>query len=152
MSDVAAEVTLLVRRPPSEVFAALVDGEQITRFWLARTSGPLVEGKRVRWEFLVPGAVDEIEVREVHPDRRLVFAWSDGTVEWTLSPHALGTRLHVRARGFPGDDAAAAARAVESTSGFTLVVGDLKALLETGQVAGLVRDKALLIAEHAAQT
>jgi uncharacterized protein YndB with AHSA1/START domain len=86
-------------------------------------------------------------VREFEQDRRLFLEWSDGTtVEWQLSSRADGTTVvEVENSGFKGDPAAATATALEATQGFTIVLCDLKTLVETGASTNLVRDKAALI-------
>ncbi|MGV3625024.1 MAG: hypothetical protein ACO1OB_29660 [Archangium sp.] len=48
-------------------------------------------------------------------------------------------------RGFPGFLREQTEAAVEATSGFTIVICDLKTLLETGRSAGLTASKAKLI-------
>ncbi len=65
------------------------------------------------------------------------------------SRSATATRVAVTARGFEGDEATE--QAVAATAGFTVVLCDLKAFLETGRSGNMVRDKAVLIdADHAA--
>lgn len=145
-------VEILVRRPVSETFRALMDPEVLTTFWLARVSGPLQVGKRVHWEFMVRGASAETDVKAIVPDERIAFQWDDGTlVEWNFAEDkGHGTRVVVTQSGFRGTPDEVVAMALEATSGFTLVLGELKLLLERGLSANLVKDKALLI-ERAAR-
>jgi hypothetical protein len=49
--------------------------------------------------------------------------------------------------GFRGGADEVVAQAIEATAGFTLVLSELKALLEHGKALNLVRDKARLIEE-----
>ncbi len=137
---------MLIRRPVSEVFRAFVDPSIITTFWLAATTGPLAKGAQVTWTFLVPGATDIVTVTAFEDQKRIAFAWSDGiTVDMSFEPSGTSaTRLSVEAVGFRGKNAEASA--VGATEGFTIVLCDLKTLLETGRSAGLVKDKAELIA------
>ena len=81
--------------------------------------------------------------------QQIVFDWSDGThVDIRFAPWARGiVRVSVEAAGFRGRDAAQ--QAVGATEGFTIVLCDLKCLLETGSSTKLVRDKARLIAAGA---
>lgn len=146
MAEHVAQVEMLIRRPATEVFDAFVDPDKITTFWLASTTGPLAKGARVRWEFMVPGAFDAVTVTAFEPQRRLAFDWSDGLrVEMDFEEWGDGaTRLAVRTVGFKGDDAVQ--QVVATTEGFSIVLCDLKALLETGRSANLVRDKAELLA------
>ncbi len=146
MPPPVAKVSLPIRRPAAEVFNAFVDPAQLTRFWLNSASAPLTPGASVRWEFMVPGAADTITVRAVEPHRRIAFDWSDGSsVELRFEARADGsTTVSVEAGGFSGEDPVA--EALNNTEGFSLVLCDLKTLLESGRSAGLVRDKAALIA------
>ena len=55
MSGRAIEASMLIRRPPGEVFAAFVNPMMLRKFWLSDASGPLAPGARVKWKFMVPG-------------------------------------------------------------------------------------------------
>jgi len=52
----SVEVGVLIRRPPGDVFQALVDPAITTRFWFTKSSGELVRGATVRWEWEMYGA------------------------------------------------------------------------------------------------
>ncbi|MES2603948.1 MAG: hypothetical protein V4603_03365, partial [Pseudomonadota bacterium] len=66
------------------------------------------------------------------------------TFRLEFSEHAPGrTRVSVETSEFSGSDAAE--QVVNTTEGFTIVLCDLKTLLETGRSANLVRAKAELI-------
>lgn len=142
---IQARASMLVHAPAGEAFKAFIDRERICEFWLAASSGDLVEGARVEWAFLVPGARDTVEVLEIVRDTRIRFAWSGGQqVELSFAAMDGGTRVSVVVDGIDGDDALASV--VDATEGFSIVLCDLKLLLETGASPGLVRDKAALIA------
>jgi hypothetical protein len=67
-------------------------------------------------------------------------------VEWRFTAHpAGGTIVTINQTGFAGDPAEAVASALDATQGFTLVLCELKALLESGASLHAVRDKAALI-------
>jgi uncharacterized protein YndB with AHSA1/START domain len=136
---------MLIRRPPSAVFRAIVDPAVTTRFWFSRSSGPLEAGQRVRWDWEMYGAGTEVEVREVEPDRRLVTDWDgpDGTrITWTFDARDGGatTMLVIEVTGFKGETACA--DAIDSSGGFAFVLAGLKALLEHDLELNLVPDKA----------
>jgi uncharacterized protein YndB with AHSA1/START domain len=141
-----ARSAMLIRSPVHAVFQAFVQPVQLKKFWLKSASGPLSEGAKVHWEFLVPGASEEVSVRRLVDNEQILFDWSDGIrVEILVAPWARGiTRVAVEASGFRGRDAAQ--QAVDATEGFTIVLCDLKCLLESGSSRKLVRDKAKLIA------
>jgi uncharacterized protein YndB with AHSA1/START domain len=147
-----ANVSMLIRAPARDVFNAFIDPATLSRFWLARASAPLGEGESATWEFMVPGAIAETRVREIVQDSRLVLEWAgDETAEFTCQQRADGfTRIEISSpvTGKSADEAVA--NAIEATQGYTLVVANLKALLETGRSARLVEDKAVLITEKQA--
>jgi uncharacterized protein YndB with AHSA1/START domain len=145
MKDSSVEAGMLIHRPPGEVFAAFVNPQTLRKFWLSDSSGPLAPGARVQWQFMVPGATAKVAVTRFESPRHLAFDWDDSMhVVMTFEPFGDGgTHASVRVSGFEGADALPeAAGAVE---GFAIVLCDLKTLLETGESANLVRDKAALI-------
>ena len=144
--DIVATCSLLIRSSSRAVFKAFTDAETLTKFWLARASDSLELGKTARWEFMVPGAKVDTRVAALKQDERILIEWSDGTfVEWTFKSIDEGVVVTVKNWGFSGERDAVFQSALEATQGFTLVLADLKTLLETGTSASLVRDKALLI-------
>jgi uncharacterized protein YndB with AHSA1/START domain len=146
MTDDAAKATMLIRCSVAEAFDAFINPQKITQFWLDATSGPLADGARVSWSFMVPGATETVTVTEFQAQRRVAFEWSDGIkVAIDFERHAQeGVRVSVAATGFDTDQGVA--EIVAATEGFSIVLCDLKTLLESGRSAHLVRDKAALIA------
>jgi uncharacterized protein YndB with AHSA1/START domain len=145
MNDMNATVEMLIRKPAGDVFEAFVNPRSLEKFWLKSASGPLAKDATVEWEFMVEGARETVTVTEFIPNQTIAFRWSDGiAVTMRFAPHDISsTRLSITATGFKGPDASSAA--VNATEGFTIVVCDLKSLLETGQSGNMVRDKAVLI-------
>jgi uncharacterized protein YndB with AHSA1/START domain len=129
-----AKTEMLIRKPVAEVFAAFTEPERITKFWLAHASGRLEAGARVHWDFIVQGAATDVEVEKLEANQRILIRWSDGdTVDFRFSRRGDSeTFLSIENSGFSGDDDEAVAKAVDSTGGFTLVLCELKALLEHG--------------------
>ena len=151
MTAKAVQAAMLIRRPPGEVFAAFVNPQTLRKFWLANASGPLGPGARVQWDFMVPGASARVVVTRFEAPHFLSFDWPGMRVEMTFEAFGDdGTRCAVALSGFESADAITqAAGAIE---GFAVVLCDLKTLLETGESAHLVRDKAeLIIAAQAAR-
>jgi uncharacterized protein YndB with AHSA1/START domain len=142
-----ASVEMLIRRPAKDVFAAFVEPQLLTKFWLNRSSGPLVAGGKVHWEFMVKGAESDLVVKALEPNSRILIAWPDkSTVEWTFTERAPNeTVVAISNAGFGADPDEAVATAIDSTQGFTIVLCELKALLEHGSTMNLVKDKALLL-------
>ncbi len=145
-------VSMLIHRPPGEVFAAFVNPQQLRKFWLSDASGPLAPRARVQWSFMVPGATARVVVTRFESPHHLGFDWDDEMhVAMTFEPFGDGgTRVSIEVSGFKGADVLQ--QATGTVEGFAIVLCDLKTLLETGESAGLVRDKAeLIIAAQATQ-
>ena len=144
--------SMLIQRPPGEVFAAFVNPQQLRKFWLSDASGPLAPRARVQWSFMVPGATVRVVVTRFESPHHLAFDWDDQLhVAMTFESFGEGgTQVSVEVSGFNGADAMA--QAAGTVEGFAIVLCDLKTLLETGDSAGLVRAKAeLIVAAQAAQ-
>jgi uncharacterized protein YndB with AHSA1/START domain len=143
---------MLIRRGTSEIFDAFVDPDTLCRFWLDAASGPLAPDAEVEWRFKVPGVSDIVKVTAFERPRHLAFRFSDGIdVDVTLEFHdGDATRVAISCAGFP--EAGLLEQASNAVEGFSIVLCDLKTLLETGRSANLVRDKAELIAREAAMT
>ena len=145
MSGQTVHASMLIRRPPGEVFAAFVNPQTLRKFWLRDASGPLAPGARVEWHFMVAGASAKLVVTGFEAPRRIAFTW-DGEmhVELTFEPFADGgTRLAVAVSGL--DPRELLVQATNVIEGFSIVFCDLKTLLESGASANLVRDKGVLI-------
>jgi uncharacterized protein YndB with AHSA1/START domain/uncharacterized glyoxalase superfamily protein PhnB len=134
------EIDMLVRRPAAEVWEAFADPERIRRFWLARSSGRLAPGAQVRWTFKVAGAATDVRVVQAVPGELLDLRWDDGQpLMITFEARDDATLVRIRVTDFGGDTPAA--NAVESMSGFTLVLASLKMWLEHGIEGDLMYDK-----------
>ena len=143
---------MLIRRSPAEIFDAFVNPDMLCRFWLDAASAPLAPGAEVTWRFKVPGVSDTVRVTAFERPRRLGWRFSDGmAVELTCEFHdGDATRVVIACSGISGDDLLA--QATNNVEGFSIVLCDLKTLLETGRSANLVRDKAELITRQMAQS
>ena len=148
MSGRPVEASMLIRRPPAEVFAAFVNPMALRKFWLSDASGPLAPGARVHWKFMVPGAETGVVVRRFEAPHHLAFEWTGGMqVEMRFEAiDGTATHLTVAVSGFAGEGMLE--QVVNTIEGFSIVLCDLKTLLETGTSAGLVRDKAALITRN----
>ncbi|HEY0823550.1 MAG TPA: SRPBCC domain-containing protein [Ramlibacter sp.] len=135
---------MLIRRPASEVFRAFVEPAYTTKFWFTRSTGPLVPGAQVHWEWEMYGAGTEVRVVAVEQDQRLRIEWDDPPrpVEWRFEPRGSGqTLVTVETSGFRGTDDEIVAQALDAKGGFTTVLAACKAFLEHGLQLELVRDQ-----------
>ena len=147
MVELVAKAKMLIQRPAVEVFDAFVQPSSITRFWLARTTGPLGINAEVEWEFLVPGATERVSVKSFVEPRHIAFVWLKGKLNVDIrisdEDESIST-VSVEVRGFEPKESSLA-QVVNATEGFAIVLCDLKTFLESGRSANLVRDKAALI-------
>lgn len=137
-----AEAGMLIRRPAAEVFEAFVDPAVTRRFWFSKGSGRLEPDAVVRWDWEMYGAGSDVRVKAFEPNRRVLIDWDldDPTeVEWTFEARGESTWVTVTNRGFHGDDPVA--QALDSASGFGLVLAGAKIWLEHGIEPGFVEDR-----------
>jgi uncharacterized protein YndB with AHSA1/START domain len=141
------KVGMLIRRPPAEVFQAFVDPAVTTRFWFTKSSGKLTPGARVQWDWEMFGVSDQVLVKEVEDNRRILIEWGDGdgstTVEFRFIPwREEATYVQITESGLRGDGDELVSRVAGSTGGFYQVLCALKALLEHDVVLTVIRDHA----------
>lgn len=152
MAELVAGAKMLIRRPATEVFEAFVQPDLITKFWLKATTGPLSHGAQVEWQFMVPGVTERVNVTAFEKPRHIAFVWSMGGlgVDMRFLEERKGISVvSVEVRGFKSEGGTD--QVANATEGFSIVLCDLKVLLESGRSANLVKDKAELIqgAHHA---
>lgn len=138
------EAQMMIRKPVSVVFNAFIRPEITTKFWFTRSSGPLEEGKEVKWEWEMYDVSDTIKVNEIIPDQKISIEWDNRTTNVDFEFTALTgdtTYVVIRNYGFPqtGDELIQAV--INNTGGFTTVLDGLKAYLEFGIELGLIKDK-----------
>ena len=95
---------------------------------------------------MVPGATERVNVTAFHEPRHVAFGWSNSglDVDMTFFEEQKGvTVVSVEVRGF--ESQSGTDQVVNATEGFSIVLCDLKILLESGRSAHLVKDKAELI-------
>jgi uncharacterized protein YndB with AHSA1/START domain len=142
----SVKVGMLIRRAPGAVFQALVDPAITTRFWFTQSSGKVVSGAELRWDWEMYGASAKVSVKEVEEDSRILIEWGDRdestTVEFRLVPWRNdATYVEVTETGLRGNGDELVARAAGSTGGFTIALCALKALLEHDVALAVVRDR-----------
>ncbi len=141
-------VTLPISSEPMAIYRAFVEPEWLVRFWLSSASASLAIGTPVTWTFMVEGASDSVTATRLEPGRNISVSWTDGTrTSIDIEPFEGSSLVTVTHDGLAGTPSEQLSAALEGTEGFTLVLCDLKTLLETGQSAGLTRAKSRLI-EH----
>ena len=135
---------MLIRKPVEEVYEAFINPEITTKFWFTKSSGKLEEGKTIRWDWEMYGVGDELEVKKIDQNKRILIEWSDGTqVKWNFTiRNDNETFVSITNTGFSGNGDEMTAQAIDSMGGYTMVLCGLKALLEHNIILNLVSDKA----------
>ena len=137
---------MLIRKPVADVFEAIVDPGITTQFWFTRSSGRLVAGRPVRWDWEMYDISMRVTATVVEPNHRIVMEWpgygAPTKVAWTFTPVDDGTTfVSVTESGFAGNGDQLVKVVADSTQGFTLVLAGLKAFLEHGVRLNLVGDR-----------
>lgn len=142
----ATKTGMLIRKPVADVFEAFVDPDVTTKFWFTRSSGRLVAGRQVQWDWETYGISIPVTAKTIEPDRRIVIEWPGQkgatTVEWIFESQPDGTTfVRITEAGFSGNGDELVKQVTDSTQGFSLVLAGLKALLEHGIRLNLVPDR-----------
>ncbi|MFB8240473.1 SRPBCC family protein [Kitasatospora purpeofusca] len=143
--DPRASACMLVRRPADEAFRAFADPAVTTRFWYSGSSGPMVAGAALRWEWETYGASAEVKVLEVEEGRLIRFEWGNydrpTTVELRFTPRSAETTfVEVTETGFRGSGDETLRWVNDTVGGFTTTLCAMKALLEHGVELNAVPD------------
>ena len=140
-----ARAEMLIRRPASEVYEAVVNPDVATIYWLTRASARLDEAGHVIWEWGAFGTPVHVTVLELEKDRRVLLEWSafgkPTIVEWTFTPLDGATYVTTMNRGFAGDLPQRSKSAIDSTETFAHVLAGMKAWLEHGIRLDLIADR-----------
>jgi uncharacterized protein YndB with AHSA1/START domain len=125
-----------IRKPPHDIFEAIVDPAKMANYFISSGSDRLEAGKTITWRWADVGAELAVEVKTVEPDRRLVFTWQatgvDTLVTITLTPiDSTTTAVEVTERGWDLDEEGAALYG-QQTGGWADMLLCLKAYLIHG--------------------
>jgi uncharacterized protein YndB with AHSA1/START domain len=145
MAENFAKAEMLIRKGIEEVFDAFINPEVTTKIWFTKSSGKLEAGKTVTWNWEMYNHSVEVEVLEIIPLQKIKINWGNydnpSIVEWTFREMKNGTFVSVINEIVQPDSAKLLAEVRDSTEGFTLVLANLKALLEHDIQLGLVADR-----------
>jgi len=75
-----SEAVIQVQKPIGEVYEAIVNPQQMTQYFIAKSTGRLETGKEVKWKF--PEFPDYYPITdiEVETNRSVSFVWDPDTV------------------------------------------------------------------------
>lgn len=135
---------MLIQRPVTEVFSAFVDPEITTQFWFTKSSGPLKLGEKIQWDWEMFQVGTKLLVKELEQNKRILIEWDEPPcpVEWTFDDrNGNETLVSISNWGFQGNEEQIVTQAIDSKSGFAMVLAGAKAYLEHGIRLNLVRDQ-----------
>lgn len=138
MSELRIQHSVTIAKPRETVFQAFVQPDQLARYFVSRSSGPLEAGKTVVWTWEREQVSDDTHCVELVPNERVVLAWKaykiDYQTRFTLSVQDAGegrTKVTVEETGWrrdePGIDSA-----IEHSAGWMHMLLCMKAYLEHG--------------------
>jgi uncharacterized protein YndB with AHSA1/START domain len=142
----AAKAEMLICKPVSEVFEAMVNPEITSKFWFTKSCGRLETGKNIEWEWGVYDFKISIYVNLIKQNNFISFTWSGTgkptTVEITFIPKgASATFVSIVERGLDQSDEKVLQFLVGNTEGWAFVLSALKALLEHNIILKVVADR-----------
>jgi uncharacterized protein YndB with AHSA1/START domain len=101
-----AHTAMLIRRPVSEVFEAIIDPAITSHFWFTKGSGRLALGKTVQWDWEMYDVSAEVTATAIVPNKLIVMEWpgysGTTTVTWKFTEVDSGTFLEVEETGWTG--------------------------------------------------
>ncbi len=139
-----SEAKMLIRKPSSVVFEAMINPEITKNFWFTKSSGKLEVNKSITWEWEMYAVSSVIKVKEIVENEKIQFEWNNPprTVEFNFESRSdNSTYVSVKEYDYSemGEKLLAVIR--DSTGGFTTVLDGMKAFLEHGINLNLIADK-----------
>jgi uncharacterized protein YndB with AHSA1/START domain len=132
------QVQLKIRKSPAEVFEAVVNPKKLTGYFVKDSTGPLEEGKTVKWSFVESPEPFDVVVKHVIKNERIVFEWPaeaggyNTRVEMIFKPiDKDNTLVQISETGWKSDPAGIKA-SYGNAGGWMHMMCSLKAYLEYG--------------------
>lgn len=134
--ELRVDVRLRIVKPAEEVYEAIVNPEQMSRYFTSSGSGRLDAGKPVTWKWDDFGAQATVTPQSLEANRKVSFLWSAAEVATRVTMElnrddADATTVKVSESGWPLD-AAGTERCMQQTQGWMHMLCCLKAYLEYG--------------------
>lgn len=129
-------VALQIQKPPHEVFEAIIDPKQMTRYFISESTGIMEEGKLLIWRFPEFDEDAPVKVGAIDKDKRITFSWEVNgrahTVEISLEAiNHDSTVVRITETGGERNDEGIL-WLMQNTEGWTNFLACLKAWIEYG--------------------
>lgn len=143
---------MLIHKPVSDVFEAMVNPDITSKFWFTKSSGRVEPGKTLEWEWGQFGVKDTVDILEVKPEEYISLEWKLGNlktlVEMKFESYSdSATIVKVTESGFwekhPSEDDQLVEKInlmLGQNGGWNLVLSNMKAWLEHKLDLNLIAD------------
>lgn len=136
MEKLRAEQTIQIQRPVSVVYEGIANPEQMSQYFIARSTGRLEEGATVHWEFPEFPDVFPVTGKRMVLNEYISFDWSGGEAgmltEVFLTPMPDGSTLVKVVEGEKDNTSEGVQWLAGQTGGWANFLACLKAWLEYG--------------------
>jgi len=130
------KVALQILKPVNTVFEAIIDPEEMSNYFISKSSGRMIEGEQVWWKFPEFEVEFPISVGKIEQDRYISYHWEvdgeDLLVEMTLTPVEGDATVVTITEKSQDNDEAGIQWLVRNTGGWASFLACLKAYLEYG--------------------
>jgi len=136
MKKLRAEQKIQIRKPMAEVCEGITDPEQMSQYFIARSSGRLEEGSTVYWEFPEFPGTFPVTGKKMVINEYISFDWTGGEpgmlVEIFLTPMPDGSTLVRVVEGEKDNNEEGVSWLAGQTGGWANFLACMKAWLEYG--------------------
>jgi len=134
--SIQVKVSDIIMQPLSLVYKSVIEPEKITKYFVSNSSGKLIEGAKIEWEFKDYNVIIKVNVIEIIENEKIMFNWevsgkkSQITMLFFLQDKNK-TKMEIREDLFEENEEGIA-KAMQQTQGWTDFICSLKAYLYTG--------------------
>tara|TARA_R100001369_G_scaffold26921_1_gene48624 strand:- start:19631 stop:20065 length:435 start_codon:yes stop_codon:yes gene_type:complete len=134
--SIQVKVSDIILQPFSLVYKSVIEPEKITKYFVSNSSGKLIEGAKIEWEFKDYNVIIKVNVIEIIENEKIMFNWevSGKKSQVTMlffSKDKNKTKMEIREDSFEENEEGIA-KAMQQTQGWTDFICSLKAFLYTG--------------------
>ncbi len=134
--SIQVKVSDIIMQPLSLVYKSVIEPEKITKYFVSNSSGKLIEGAKIEWEFKDYNVIIKVNVIEIIENEKIMFNWevsgkkSQITMLFFLQDKNK-TKMEIREDLFEENEEGIA-KAMQQTQGWTDFICSLKAYLYAG--------------------